>query len=82
MFVSLLYQCETFNHFCKFVFGQLSLYISTTRLIQRIIRTKGTPEVHYRQSNKDKKKITTTKVIFEKRQMLYGGSTVFDTQVL
>ena len=77
MFVSFFYQCETFNHVCKFISGQPTLDIATTRLIQIIIKNKGTPKVHHRQSNKDKKNISMTKVRFENKQMLYGGSTVF-----
>ena len=77
MLVILLYQCETFNHVCNFISGQPSLDIATTRLIQIIIRTKGTPEVHHMKSNKGMKQITTMKVRFEERQMLYVGSIVF-----
>ena len=53
VFVSLLHQCATFNHVCKFIYVHLALDIATTRLILRIIRTKGTPEVHHKKINKD-----------------------------
>ena len=36
--------------------ANLGLDIATTRLILRIIRNKGTPEVHPRKTNKDRKK--------------------------
>ena len=70
-------QCETFNHGCNFISGQPALDIATTRPIQRITKTNGILEVHQWKSNKDRKKITTMKIRFENRQMLYGGSTVF-----